>query len=1084
MSDLNKLENNLEPITLSYVGDISYTIEPYATESGLNLVLEDVNYNPVSYNLSRDTMSVMTKSVNYDEVFNNIRDEKTSASSLAGTLSAMASNDYTDAELLSGVLVEDGFNNIIAFSDADGEEIRQTSAYSFNTTISYSSVFWKYDNKALVTDGNVSELTEDYYFYVSLVDESDCNIIKGGLSGDEYLMYDTTSPFASSGFRFDDLENATNDDVVNFLYSYNAESSRMLLIVPDEGIVGFGLNGNIDITAFSEPVTRPNFLGVINKNSLNQEEKIANSFVPYYGSKNTVAAIYPVDNAALVTHNYASTLEKNSNYVTLKNNVTYDGEYSLVNIDQNVNQRSYTSINTGIRGNTGYSNFMLNYNSGHYKYDFAPDSVTYFNIPYELRGYAQINVNDSKLIHNGAIGGNSPANSDKLYKKLYEYSDFRNTGINPNINNGQYLCTWLFFNPLHPSNSFWVDRYYNPDKATKLDALAATGDGSWEALSSFTSFADTNDSTGIYKEYYDEFDKALGVFDVDSRVTFEANSLYAYDRIGVKKSQAILDEKAALILTEVKDMEMDFENNKILITENTNSDEEFVFNIVLDNFHLDQFKGNKIFTNDNLSLTVDKNFTPYNIAVDGSYIRTYDFDHNEISSLNISSDVSNVIFTDDYNLMYVEDVAGRIHTVKNNEFISHISNALTGITVTDFKYKDGFIYFIDDVGSYYKINPELDSTATLINTSAGDNLLVFLGDDIKTAVGDVIDYSETEIYVLSSNAIYYDDITTPIISGDTIVDMVVDSGEIVYALKDDSIHKIDNTFIPELVASATISSDNTLVAVKQGRYIRNGEVIEYLDVVDSDESTLTTIHRFDKDLTLIEKKVVSIAGSLVGRNNMFNTKFLEKKLECEITLFDVFNYSQNNKISLTIPNDIIEEDNKCVLSIAFSNRFGSINIYCNGNLIDLYKFDNNEYRFSNTLRDNKLFVGASIFNGEKSIDNMVTDSNNDMISGNYTITMLSVYDSIFNYYDVINLNRIYRDVTPNALILPIKNRSYIEEIAGFYNQNKHIRKSEYGAIKIRGTELTDAQKVDVSDKIDQVFEDTFINLRINTTEFE
>ena len=115
---------------------------------------------------------------------------------------------------------------------------------------------------------------------------------------------------------------------------------------------------------------------------------------------------------------------------------------------------------------------------------------------------------------------------------------------------------------------------------------------------------------------------------------------------------------------------------------------------------------------------------------------------------------------------------------------------------------------------------------------------------------------------------------------------------------------------------------------------------------------------------------------------------------------------------------------------------------------------------------------------------MVTDSNNDMISGNYTITMLSVYDSIFNYYDVINLNRIYRDVTPNALILPIKNRSYIEEIAGFYNQNKHIRKSEYGAIKIRGTELTDAQKVDVSDKIDQVFEDTFINLRINTTEFE
>ena len=110
------------------------------------------------------------------------------------------------------------------------------------------------------------------------------------------------------------------------------------------------------------------------------------------------------------------------------------------------------------------------------------------------------------MVDNGAIGGNSPLNSDKIYQKLYEYSDFKNTGITTNVDNSKYLCSWLWYNPQYPEQSKWLDRYYNPDKASKVDALSEEW---WIQLSELSSFSLTQTLNEPYESYYKEFRKGV-----------------------------------------------------------------------------------------------------------------------------------------------------------------------------------------------------------------------------------------------------------------------------------------------------------------------------------------------------------------------------------------------------------------------------------------------------------------------------------------------------------------------------------------------------------------------------------------------
>jgi len=1080
MADLKKIDDYFVPIELNYMGDILYKRDSFTFSTGEQFIIKDGLKNPKAINISKDVCSILTDNYKNTDIFNDIRDEKQGVGDSFLELSALAQNHYTSQELLSATAETDAYTSIIAMSDIQGtDDFTNLVNYSFNTTvkISDSNIFWNYNTGELSSISNPSVLTDDNFFYFKFLDGIFCNIIKQNSNGIEYLTFD----ILDNTVKFKSVEDLIYS---RFYYSYNSKENRIFISVQnDKGILGFTNSGEISAVSYNSIVSElQNTFEVDFKNQLNQNQNIKNSFLPLYGNKNNIQNTHDVDNIGIITHNYSSLINTNSNYITLKSNQIYDEINSLISIDQNVFFRNYSSINSGIRGDSGYNNYILSYNINDYKYDFKPDKQTYFNIPFDLRGYTQININDCKLVDNGAIGGNSPLNSDKIYKKLYEYSDFKNTGKTSNVDNAKYLCSWLCYNPLYPSQSLWLDRYYNPDVVTKLDALSEDG---WDNIKNLLSFSKDNNLAGAYEEYYNEFDKTQGVFDVVSKLTIEENSLYMYERIGSNSSIELLEDKNIFQLVNKNNEKMDYSNSFYLLTNNTSNDEDFTVNIALKDFDLEQSKGNKIFGNRSFSLSFDKNYSPYVLSVENTKINYYDFDYNFITSLDLSSTIDDIIFTDDYNKFFA-DCNGVIYTIENLDFITNETTTLSSFNnISDIKYYDQKLYTIDSVSNEISsYSPDLDELSYIKLADSNDDLLVNISGDIKTGEGDYIDYGDSsDKYVLSSNNVFYEDISTPIISSDNIIDFYIISNDKIFILKNDSLHKIDNEYITKTEKSINITPSYGLSSMDLIRYQRNGEELLYLDVIDTDGSN-NIIRRYNTDLELQDTLTRTINGNIIKTKKLFNTKYLTKQLQFKVTLYDIFNYHKKGDIELTIDSKYIDESENPIINIVFSNQYGTITTYCNSKLIDIFKFDNEKYYFSNTLRDNKIFVSSSILNDENTIDSLVLSSNNDMVSGGYTIENISIYNDNFNYFDIINYNRIYKGVSDSSLVIPIRTRAFIEEISGFYTQNKNIRKSEYGSITIRGTELTDNMKIDVKNKIDKTFDDTFINLKISETNFK
>lgn len=1062
-------------VKTKYMGNITYSKNDQRFISGENFEVKDIVIDPIHYTIAKDVFSLVVNNKLYRNIFDNIREEKRGVGSADFFVSALGANDFVGTQSLSAVGEDDTYRFLIGLSDTLVQsDFSDLVLYSFSSKVSFSEgYYWVYNNGVLSSQLNPETFNENHFFYFKFLDGKRCNIIKQLDNRQKFLTFD-----GLSSFTFEDSE---DENLSRFTYSYNSQLNNILLGVESEQfIIGFDSNANVTSLELSSMINEDlNTFNLDNKNALNISESLRHSFLPYYGNKNSIAQTFRTPNMGLFTHNYKSNIENNSNYITLKNNLIYDGKYSLIDINNSNNFRKYTSINSGIRGNSGYNNFVLSYNSDWYKYEFKPDKQTYFNVPFELKGYSQININDCKLVENGATGGNSPLNADKFYKKLYEYSDFKNTGKTPNVDNAKYLCSWLYYNPLFPRQSIWLDRYYNPDVVTKLDALSEVG---WNMISSLQSFSTSNDLIGRYESYYKEFDKDRGIFDVESQLTIQPNALYMYEKIGTESSKKLHSELDHLKLDEINDVTQSHSNQYNLLTKTSYNDEEFSLNIVLNKFDIDLFKGNKVFGNRTISLTVDKDFSPYNLSVDNDTIHYYDFDYNHITSLNLSSQIDDIIFTDDFNKFFV-DCGGTIFTVESLDFVTNQTDTLSSLSIADIKYFNQKLYVVDDTNQLSSFSPDLDELVFKNNIDGG--LFIITEDGINSRDGKAIDYGDSnDIYTLSSNQIFYQDISTPIISSDGIIDFYVDKNDIVYVLKSDKIFKISNQNLTEVISEKDITPNYQLSSFDVARYQRNGEILEYIEIVDKDTvSNNITIHRYDKNLNHIESFNRTIIGTPIKVKKRFNTKYLEKDLSFKVTLFNLFNYYKKGDVELKIDRRYIDESETSIINFVFSNTFGTITIYYNGSLIDIFKFDTEKYFFSNTLRDNKIFIGGSFYDDENTISDIVTESNNDMISGEYEIKNISIYDKAFNYFDVINYNRIYRELPNSYLIIPIKTRAYIEEIAGFYNQNKNIRKSEFSSINIYGVELTEDMKQDVNRVINDTFNRNFVNLKNIKTNF-
>jgi hypothetical protein len=128
-----------------------------------------------------------------------------------------------------------------------------------------------------------------------------------------------------------------------------------------------------------------------------------------------------------------------------------------------------------------------------------------------------ININDTNLVESGSIFSNTPEFSDKVWKKMSDYSLTSKFGNPFGEVNGTWLCSWLSGSTDPDTLPVWYDRYFVPNRTTRESAFSAS-------------------NVYVYTSHYDcvtdKSNRANEVFDVRSQLTFEPYTLYAYYRTG------------------------------------------------------------------------------------------------------------------------------------------------------------------------------------------------------------------------------------------------------------------------------------------------------------------------------------------------------------------------------------------------------------------------------------------------------------------------------------------------------------------------------------------------------------------------
>jgi len=237
----------------------------------------------------------------------------------------------------------------------------------------------------------------------------------------------------------------------------------------------------------------------------------------------------------------------------LKNQLTSEGKGSKTNIfsstEDAVTHRKYNKLHTGTNQELGMNNIFVGYATGVKEIQFAPDKLTYFHVPYTITPFSRLSIHDAKLTEAGAIAGDRPAASDKIFiHKTEKYSN----ELMPQSDN-TWACSWLSGNENINSTPVWVDRYYNPGRLTKTVAL-------------------TSDLVQIVNDWDSAVDylsaQNFTVFDIRSNLIFEKGTAYAYHHVGNEDSKKVINKCSYALIFDGVENFLDSSGTTLEVTNN------------------------------------------------------------------------------------------------------------------------------------------------------------------------------------------------------------------------------------------------------------------------------------------------------------------------------------------------------------------------------------------------------------------------------------------------------------------------------------------------------------------------------------
>lgn len=414
----------------------------------------------------------------------------------------------------------DKLSNLFDFEEENKINNKMCNLYSTTSDkLDEYAKFWKFETNFISVSTNFANYIDANIFEVDFIDDNNCKIYHD----ENTLRYVLAYSLALSTVKAIPLT-ATNLDNYTTNFNYSLTDNVILFYVQsDLGKFVLKQNDNkllIGLASEFDGDARFYITTVSNLNkTLNQ-----NNWISYENAFNTnnlnvseSRSHFDIKNNFLLTTTIGSIISSLPiNILTLKNQLNQENDQSRGGVFLNENETSlkeYESIFTGGYRELGYDKINLGYTIYSTPFIFKSGKTTYFHVPHEIYPYNKLNINSSKLAESGAIGGNSPLNSDKIWKKIRNYRDTSPYANPHEEQTGQWYCTWLSAgNP--DTRPVWMDRYYKPSETTPFAALSAT----------------TNEV--IYIDSFNCLNLKENISDVKSSLTFEKGSYYAYMHLG------------------------------------------------------------------------------------------------------------------------------------------------------------------------------------------------------------------------------------------------------------------------------------------------------------------------------------------------------------------------------------------------------------------------------------------------------------------------------------------------------------------------------------------------------------------------
>lgn len=450
-------------------------------------------------------------------------------------------NNYSSLVLSNDVLASDSFE--LQSIETPVKRILSTYlAVSITNELNEKTRYLYFNNERETTSDNFSEYTSHQMLPLSDIIEDSQRFFNVELIDDQFARinykYDNRNYYLAANANHDLLfaSNALYKDFANlnfnfvdettFFYVLDEPSNTLFLLKPLPSNITNGLGLSAADSTKLQLLSAVNSANYYAFNTFNF--KIRDNIDLIAKKLNTSQATYNVENIDDLDvldatqdltnnilfasqYNAASTRDIPTKPLILKNQhslMSHVDECSYTNLLNGLpgpQLRDYTTIVTGNEQEKGNDSIAINYIVYANDYVAKPDAYTIFKTSSDLYPYHQLNINDSTLVRDGSLGGNNPYTSDQLFMQ-------KNTAQGMD---GQYLCTWL-------SGSNWVDRYYNNNKMSPMDAAKAV-----------------NAVYGTYESYVEQLLASNNLnydfFDKKSDFVFEPNKEYFYYRMGSKR---------------------------------------------------------------------------------------------------------------------------------------------------------------------------------------------------------------------------------------------------------------------------------------------------------------------------------------------------------------------------------------------------------------------------------------------------------------------------------------------------------------------------------------------------------------------